>query len=139
MRSPLLLARELGWRGFVVLQLLVGGTVFAALIHVPFAIHLAWKAATTSSDDPVSLTLLGFEIVALLSGYTISAILGLYGLSRRRLLGCGWALLLMPVYWILLSLAAWRALLQFLNDPYGWEKTAHGLARTSRRELKDSA
>jgi hypothetical protein len=32
----------------------------------------------------------------------------------------------------LLSLAAWRALFQLLRDPYRWEKTEHGLARTSR-------
>ena len=65
-------------------------------------------------------------------GYLISATLGLIGLARRRLLGCAWALLFMPVYWLLLSLAAWRALLQLLRNPYLWEKTEHGLARTSR-------
>jgi cellulose synthase/poly-beta-1,6-N-acetylglucosamine synthase-like glycosyltransferase len=139
MRSPLLLARELGWQGFLVFQLLVGGTVLAALIHVPFAAHLAWKVANASSADPVSIAFLAFEAMALLSGYAISAVLGLYGLSRRGLLGCAWVLLLMPVYWVLLSLAAWRALLQLLYDPYGWEKTEHGLARTSRRQVKDSA
>jgi len=31
-----------------------------------------------------------------------------------------------------LSAAAWRALYQLIRDPFGWEKTAHGLARTSR-------
>ena len=48
--------------------------------------------------------------------------------SRAFLIG----LLLMPLYWLLLSLAAWRALFQLLRDPYRWEKTEHGLARTSR-------
>jgi hypothetical protein len=38
----------------------------------------------------------------------------------------------MPVYWLLLSIAAWRALLQLIRDPYVWEKTEHGLARSSR-------
>ena len=74
-------------------------------------------------------------------GYLISAALGLIGLARRRLLGCAWALLLMPLYWLLLSLAAWRALFQLVRDPYRWEKTEHGLARTSRLgvRIKDSA
>ena len=40
MRSPLRLARELGLPGFAVFQLLVGGTVLAALIHVLFAARL---------------------------------------------------------------------------------------------------
>jgi hypothetical protein len=75
MRSPALLARELGWKGFVVFQLLMGGTVLASLIHVPFALHLGWKVANTSPDD--SLVLLGLETVALLSGYVYSGVLGL--------------------------------------------------------------
>ena len=79
--------------------------------------------------------LLGFDAVTLVAGYLISAALGLIGLARRRLLGCAWVLLLMPVYWLLLSLAAWRALFQLLRDPYRWEKTEHGLARTSRRAV----
>jgi len=43
----------------------------------------------------------------------------------------------LPVYWLLLSLAAWRALFQLLRDPYRWEKTEHGLARTSRLADRD--
>jgi hypothetical protein len=54
------------------------------------------------------------------------------GLRRRRLLSCAWVLLLMPLYWLMLSLAAWRAVIQLIRDPYRWEKTEHGLARTSR-------
>ena len=47
MRSPLRLARELGLPGFAVFQLLVGGTVLAALIHVLFAARLIWMLALT--------------------------------------------------------------------------------------------
>ena len=141
MRSPLRLPRELGLPGFAVFQLLVGGTVLAALVHVLFAARLVWTLATAPPDDAMAQVLLGFDAVTLLSGYLISAALGLIGLARRRLLGCAWVLLLMPVYWLLLSLAAWRALFQLLRDPYRWEKTEHGLARTSRlaAALRDSA
>ena len=45
MRSPLRLARELGLPGFAVFQLLVGGTVLAALVHVLFATRLIWMLA----------------------------------------------------------------------------------------------
>jgi len=48
------------------------------------------------------------------------------GQSGRRPL-----LLLTPVHW-LLSLAAWRALYQLVFAPYAWEKTEHGLAKSSR-------
>ena len=44
-----------------------------------------------------------------------------------------WWLMAVPLHWLLLSAAAWRALYQLLRDPQRWEKTEHGLARSSRR------
>jgi hypothetical protein len=38
---------------------------------------------------------------------------------------------------LLLSLAAWRALFQLVHDPQRWEKTEHGLAKTSRLAESD--
>src|SRR5262249_19310716 len=67
-----------------------------------------------------------------LAGYAVSIVLGFVGLARRGLLKSAWALALMMVHWVLLSAAAWRALLQLAYDPHGWEKTAHGLGKTSR-------
>jgi cellulose synthase/poly-beta-1,6-N-acetylglucosamine synthase-like glycosyltransferase len=132
MRSPLNLLRDLGLPGFAAFQLLVGGTVLAALVHVLFVSRLIWVLTTTPMEGAMVGILFSLDAATLLSGYIISAALGLIGLARRRLLSCAWALLLLPVYWLLLSLAAWRALFQLLRDPYRWEKTEHGLARTSR-------
>src|SRR5450759_5108416 len=56
-------------------------------------------------------------------GYLTSAFLGWLGLARRGLLSTAWILLLTPVHWLLLSLAAWRALYQLAAAPYAWEKT----------------
>jgi glycosyltransferase XagB len=33
-----------------------------------------------------------------------------------------------PLYWLLISAAAYRALWQLLRDPFRWEKTPHGAA-----------
>ena len=38
----------------------------------------------------------------------------------------------MPVYFLLVSLAAWLALIELVRAPLRWNKTRHGLARTSR-------
>jgi len=35
----------------------------------------------------------------------------------------------MPAYWLLISFAAYRALLQLINRPFYWEKTEHGVSR----------
>jgi hypothetical protein len=120
-----------------VFQLVVGGTVLAALIHGIFAIALGWQIAAgfllserTGLGDVVQASLHGTTLVM---GYLISGLLALLGLVRRRALSCAWALCLIPLYWLLLSIAAWRALLHLASKPFAWEKTAHGLARTSRR------
>jgi hypothetical protein len=51
---------------------------------------------------------------------------------RRKLLSSALWLITVPFQWLMLSLAAWRALFQLFRAPHRWEKTAHGLAKTSR-------
>ncbi|MGA7974474.1 MAG: glycosyltransferase [Pseudolabrys sp.] len=136
MRTPRRLKRELGWSGFWCFQLIVGGNVLAALAHPLFLIGLATVALTGAplwTDDTVTgVVLLSIYVSTATLGYLVSAGLGLLGLSRRGLAASAWVLLLTPLHWLLLSLAAWRALYQLLVAPYHWEKTEHGLARHSR-------
>jgi cellulose synthase/poly-beta-1,6-N-acetylglucosamine synthase-like glycosyltransferase len=139
MRSPRALRRDLGWTGFSVFQLLVGGTVLAALVHSLFVLELLWDlTAAIVSTDAAALSTVGFHASILMAGYSASIALGIVGLAQRGLLGHAWVLILIPVYWILLSLAAWRALFQLAMDPHRWEKTEHGLARTSRLAQRSS-
>ncbi len=46
--------------------------------------------------------------------------------------------LLNPLYWVLHSFAAWRALIQLVRRPFYWEKTPHGLD-ASLRQLPEPA
>lgn len=131
MRSPGMLKRELGWPGFAVFQLLVGGTVLAALVHSLFVTKLLLEFGAAAGESAAMATIWPHALF-LVAGYSVSIVVGLLGLFRRGLLGCAWALALIPVYWVLLSIAAWRALIQLVTEPYRWEKTEHGLARTSR-------
>jgi hypothetical protein len=57
----------------------------------------------------------------------------LLGMRRRGLFVFSAALIWLPLYYLLMSWAAWRAVLDLLKDPYHWAKTEHGLARSSRR------
>jgi hypothetical protein len=50
-RSPRLRKRELGWLGFAVFQLLVGGTVLAALVHSLFVGELLWELANSAAAE----------------------------------------------------------------------------------------
>jgi cellulose synthase/poly-beta-1,6-N-acetylglucosamine synthase-like glycosyltransferase len=136
MRQPFALAQALGFAGFATFQLVVGGTVLAALVHPVFIAMLLYGAFAgrilPEAGDLAALIFFSLFGATLAAGYLTSAALGLIGLARRGLIGSAWVLLLMPLHWLLLSLAAWRALYQLVRDPYRWEKTAHGLARTSR-------
>ena len=131
MRSPRRLAQDIGLPGFFAFQLMVGGNVLAALVHPIFlAAFVIW--AFGDEMRPQSELMTALFGISLATGYATSALLGAIGLMRRRLIGAAWALPLIPLHWILLSVAAWRALYQSIADPYRWEKTDHGLARTSR-------
>ncbi len=137
MRSPVRLWRELGSRGFLAFQLIVGGNVLAALVHPLFVAGLLVTALrggpAWTSDSGAVTALVALYGATALAGYFVSGLIGYLGLARRRLRGVAWVLLLMPLHWLLLSLAAWRALYQLAVAPYAWEKTEHGLAKNSRR------
>ena len=134
MRAPRRLMRELGLGGFLAFQLLVGGTVLAALIHAVFAILLAigWLGSPFAGLNQIATVPGSLYAVTLVAGYLTSGLLGAVGLARRGLAATAWWLVLMPLHWVLLSLAAWRAIVQLIRDPYRWEKTEHGQAVTSR-------
>jgi glycosyltransferase XagB len=136
MREPRRLLGDLGFVGFVSFQLIVGGNALAALVHPLFLGSLIYSVASGapvwrggSLAVTVLATLYGTSVVI---GYLTSAFLGWLGLMRRGLLSTAWVLLLTPLHWLLLSLAAWRAFYQLIVAPYAWEKTEHGLAKSSR-------
>lgn len=56
-------------------------------------------------------------------------------LRRRRWWGLLPWVALLPLYYGLVSVAAWRALAELVHEPFRWNKTDHGLARTSRSGL----
>jgi cellulose synthase/poly-beta-1,6-N-acetylglucosamine synthase-like glycosyltransferase len=140
-RSPRRLLRELHPGGFIAFQLIVGGNALAALVHPIFIAGLIYVAmygfpGWFSEDHGPAPAVVYTGSIAV--GYLASCFPGWLGLRRRGLLDISWVLLATPLHWILLSVAAWRALWQLAVAPYAWEKTEHGLARTSRRAARQS-
>jgi cellulose synthase/poly-beta-1,6-N-acetylglucosamine synthase-like glycosyltransferase len=137
MRRPSRLMRDLGPAGFLTFQLIVGGNALAALVHPLFMGMLIYSVLNGSAmwhgDDAIGGILAAVYGTTVVVGYLTSAFLGWLCLLRRGLLPMAWVLFLTPLHWLLLSLAAWRALYQLVFAPYAWEKTEHGLAKSSRR------
>jgi len=136
MRNPLLLLRQLKWRGFLAFQLLIGGSVLAALVHPIYVVWLIADSALGSLflaaenlSQAIQKVLVFFTLA---SGYIASGLLAFVGMRRRRLWSSIWVFLTIPIYWLLLSAAAWRAVWKLISAPYEWEKTAHGVANRVR-------
>jgi len=139
MRSPRKLWRDAGAGGFFTLNIIVGGNVLTALAH-PFLLgELLVRGVMSAFDDSVASffakPFIELYLATIAAGYLTTIVIGVIGLAKRNLLREAWVLALTPVYWIFLSLAAWRALYQLLTEPYHWEKTEHGLAQTSRMSV----
>ena len=139
MREPRKLRRELGTPGFIAFNLMVGGNALAALVHPVFIAAFVYSMSSSGglwNGDRTVMLLGALYTITAISGYLSSACLGWLGLSRRNLRASAWVLLLTPLHWLLLSAAAWRALYQLFTAPFAWEKTEHGLARSSRRATR---
>lgn len=127
-RRPWRSARNAGWRGSLTLGGLIAGSpltflavpiVWAVFVASLFGVGLAlpWPHVT----EPLALANFVVGNLALIAFQAASV-------ARRKL----WSLipfaLLAPLYWLLHSYAAYRALWQLVFAPSKWEKTPHGFS-----------
>ncbi len=128
-RSPLRLHREIGaWR-HLGLHVLMGAMLLSVLAY-PFGIALLGFAVWDGRflADPASdleRWLWWTSAANLGLGFATAMLLAALAARRRgwhRLVP--WALA-MPLYWLFISAAGYRALWQLARQPYLWEKTRH--------------
>lgn len=133
MRHPRRLWHEMGPAGFLTLNIMIGGNVLSALAYpIMIYIMLSHLFADMLASPPLPLSMnwpMPLHLATLVAGLFSSIVIGSIGLARRGRLRDSWILGLTVLYWACLSVAAWRALAQFIWNPYHWEKTTHGLAR----------
>ncbi|MGL4974147.1 MAG: glycosyltransferase, partial [Bosea sp. (in: a-proteobacteria)] len=133
---PFTLMREAGSGATLVLLILSLGTVISALGYPFFlAAMLMWALGLISSDltSLEAQALSGISIAVFCLGMVAMLVPPALGAIRRQSFDLLAALPLLPLYYGLVSLAAWRALFDCVFAPFHWNKTQHGLARTSRR------
>jgi cellulose synthase/poly-beta-1,6-N-acetylglucosamine synthase-like glycosyltransferase len=129
MRTPRRLWRELGASGFLAFQVVIGGLILSALVQPLFYGLLLWDlwdgALWTRAESQAGLLIAGLAAINIVVGYgSAIALAGLVRWRRRRRLPAG-LLLTLPLYWLLISVAAYRALWQLAVAPSLWEKTPH--------------
>lgn len=129
MRDPGPLFKELGPWGFLSFQSVIGGTIFIALANpILWTLTTVWFIGRWAEIEALFpgpafyLTAVSLYLGNFLFAYLYALGAALRGYHTAVRYG-----LLAPVYWFLLSVAAWRALFHLFIRPFHWEKTAHGL------------
>jgi cellulose synthase/poly-beta-1,6-N-acetylglucosamine synthase-like glycosyltransferase len=130
MRDPIALWRHAGMRGFFAFQLFIGGTFVSSLANpLMWAMLLAAHALGVTFFSGAFGEALGrASLFSLIAGNTLFVYLAMLGPYRRGWLKLAPYGLSAPVYWLLISVAAYRALWQLVRRPFHWEKTQHGVS-----------
>ncbi len=118
----------MGFKRWFSYNLLIGGTPANFLIN-----PLMWGLFIYSFFGPVDhLTnppiLYYLSVWNLVVGNSLAVIVGMLGVIPRKKYYLLKYTLLIPFYWVLQSMASYKALWQLIIKPHYWEKTDHGIS-----------
>jgi len=134
MRSPRRMVHDLGWKSTGHFCVFVGGTPILAILNPLFwLMTLLWfvgQPAIIRELFPAPVYYMGL----------ISWAFGNFTLVYLTILSCRlikrpeliFAAVLVPLYWVMMSMAAVKAIWQLFRQPTHWEKTVHGLHEEAR-------
>ncbi|MEJ1157093.1 glycosyltransferase [Prosthecomicrobium sp. N25] len=132
MRYPRRLRADLGWRDFLMLQVLLPGQILSALLYpvglATLALALADASATFADRSFAADLLLALCLVGHATGLAGAVLLAARVRDRMRSPASWLDVLTMPLYWPLLMLAVLAAFRELGRAPHRWNKTEHGLA-----------
>jgi hypothetical protein len=122
-RRPRQVATELGPAGLIALVATLAGSLGSALVHLVCVAAFAVAMALHGWPDWA-----GVAVATFLIGYGGSAVYMATGLARAgRIRLAGW-LVLLPLAWLAMGLAALRGAWQLGRQPFRWDKTQHGVS-----------
>lgn len=135
MRRPDRLWRDLGAKGFVGLNvLLLGGALSYLAMPLFWASLCTWAVTGRSVWGEVIpawlLTPLGW---ALGLGQAVMLSCAAVAMLRRGSPAFLMWVPMLPVYWTLGAIAAWKAVVELFIAPYYWDKTRHGISAWLKR------
>lgn len=135
-RQPKRLISEIGWKNALVLLSLCGGTLLSALTYPLFLLATMAMFAMHGMPDADNLAhavMIGVWLTMFAGGLIALLAPVILGAMHRGLSDLLWLTPLLPLYCLLVSAAAFMALIEYVRAPSHWNKTDHGLARTSRQ------
>jgi glycosyltransferase XagB len=118
-------------------HVLLGGLLLSVLVHpIVYILLISELVSGHVFSRPDSLMGAGFWHIAIANfviGFAASLLLSAITSWRRGYRALAFRVVMMPVYWLLISIAGYRAVWQLVRNPYLWEKTSH-LAHPSTEE-----
>ena len=130
LRAPVGFVRAVGVLPFLGFVIFVLGAVLTSLLS-PLFWGLSLILALTGDEavlGPYGTAVAGMSYVSLIAGNGMLTLLAMLAPLKRRWLhlapyGAG-----VFLYWLLISVAAFKASWQLVRRPFYWEKTQHGIA-----------
>ncbi|TAN63489.1 glycosyltransferase, partial [bacterium] len=128
-RHPVQLYRSVGLKSWLAFNLFIGGSALTFLVNpITWSIFVVWLFTSTKIMDtffpPI---LLYMSLFNLLFGNFLGIYLNMVSVFKRKYHGLLPYAYLNPVYWMLHSVASYKALWQLFTNPFYWEKTQHGI------------
>lgn len=136
MRHPIRLFRQLRPSAFLGFQFFVGGPCLVFLsTPLVWIISLLWLTGAVNISSPAMVLAIGaMAIFNLVFGLLSHLIFAVIIVRRYDWDGMQPTLWSFPFYWLLHSIASFKALWQLIWNPHIWEKTPHGQSTVSDAE-----
>lgn len=133
MRNPVKLYKRIGLRGFLGFNFFIGATPVTFLIYpLLLTIFLAYVVLDLSWIRALFPDwVLFISIFNLLIGNVLMIYVNMMAVFKRRFYELILFSLANPVYWLMHSISAYKGLYQLIVKPFYWEKTNHGLSKTT--------
>jgi cellulose synthase/poly-beta-1,6-N-acetylglucosamine synthase-like glycosyltransferase len=142
MRDPARLRAEVGWHGFWAIQALLLGMIVSSLFHPFFLVLAIYQVCSSQAFLPeanwVEASVMASCAVVFVMGYLVTVEAGRRGLRRLSIERWHVSLITMPIYWLLISMAAWRAVWELVWKPFVWNKTEHAISSMKDRAKRGS-
>jgi glycosyltransferase XagB len=117
---------------WLVVMVQIFGAVIGALTFPFFGSWFLWNlwvGNVWENADVFQIATNSVAIVIFFMGLLAMIFPAVIGLQRRRAWHLIPWLMMFPFYVLLISAAAWLAVVDFVRRPFHWEKTTHGLGR----------
>ncbi|WP_286939730.1 MULTISPECIES: glycosyltransferase family 2 protein [unclassified Algoriphagus] len=153
MRNPIKLLQKVGVKGFFGFQFFIGGTFFTFLVYPILLLFLIfmlilntglldylffWTDYSVSQNilESIQLFFPDWLVIIAIFNFSVGNLMMIYvnmmAVFRRRSYTLILYALINPLYWLMHSISAYKGLIQLITKPFYWEKTNHGLTKSSK-------